>query len=95
MKFSLDEIDRIAEKVVAEMLQSDIKVYLFDGEMGAGKNRTHRFGIDYAFRIFWRADRFFIRHNGRIKQTDLGNAPSRLFFMEKRDCHATLAMTRG
>ena len=37
MKFSLDEIDRIAEKVVAEMLQSDIKVYLFDGEMGAGK----------------------------------------------------------
>ena len=37
MKFSLDEIDRIAEKVVAEMLQSDIKVYRFDGEMGAGK----------------------------------------------------------
>ena len=37
MTFTLDEINETARKIVADMRRSDARVYLFDGEMGAGK----------------------------------------------------------
>ncbi len=37
MQFSLSEIDNIAQLVLKEMRKTNSRVYLFDGEMGAGK----------------------------------------------------------